>query len=300
MYKVQNKSIEISNFKGKNRLLNNYLDWIIYSMLPKTIADVLFPKFAAFGIQNYAMEQAYVSITTQTILDTATTMTYETDVFSNTLTTDETLTTDGKVVTVSYPNVVLTNNDPFEGLGFGRAEYSSVPAPLVDDYLLAFIDVSATQLEYDDTKDYAITRIDEITTDEKIVSGDFSYLPGKLLGRLISIAMCYSDDGTDPVKEYLMSALTFAVAGVGNVSVTGFDDFFYETDVIYPKTTLYPSTTLYPTQPTAQIKSVRFTYDVYDVLGGDYRQCKTYIEIKDLDVSYNGTDMSINLVCERG
>jgi hypothetical protein len=230
-------------------------------------------------------------------------MDYTEGVFSNELTTDETTTPNGKIITVFYPNTVptLVSGDTFEAIGFGRMQYDSGGVPYqAFDYLLAYMDVSASGMVYSDTQDYGITRVDEITTDEKLVSGDYSYLPGELRGILTSISMCYSDDGTYPYKEYLLSDLTFAVVGVGNVSVTGFDDFFYETGVLYPKTTLYPSTTLYPTQPSAQIKSVRFKYSVWSVGGGNYGICETYIAIKDLNVSYSGTDMSINLVCERG
>ncbi len=303
MYKVENKSIEISNIKTKNRLLNNYLDWIIYCMLPSSIGDVLFPKFMTFGIQFYAMETAYIKKNaTQVIADSATTMSYTTDEFSNELTTDEVLTTNGKIVTALFPNVAtaFSNGDTFEGIGFGRANFDPGGVPIMTDYLLSFIDVSASQIVYNDTQEYGITRVDEITTDEKIISGDYKYLPGKLLGTLQSISMCYGVEGRDIVKEYLLSDLTFTVVGVGNVSVTGFDDFYYEDNILYPKTTLYPSTILYPTQPYTQIKSVRFKYQVWDYGGANYGICETYINIKDLNISYNNTDMSINLICERG
>jgi hypothetical protein len=297
MYKVQNQSIELSNVKTRNRLLDNYLDWVIYCMLPSSIGDVLFPKFTTFGLAYLPMEYAYLKFyTSQTIADTDTTMSY--DVKSDALTvTDITEDIeDGKLLLVNY----LFDFTAFEvhgiglaftGLGFGRDDVT------VSDYLFSFVSLVPTDLRYMPGNGYAVVRSDKITTTETVIQGGYGYLPGYRYGQLQSIAMCYTDDGSDTGKEYLVEDLTFAVEDVGNVSVTGFDDFYYTDDFIYPTTDLYPATDLYPTQDSNQIKSVRFTYLGND---DDATVYKTYIAIKDLNVSYSGTDMSINLVCERG
>jgi len=300
MYKVENKSIEISNLKTKNRILNNYLDWVIYAMLPSTISNALFPKFTQYGLTAISMERAYVQVNTpQVITDTSTTMAYAKRSLGPIIETiSETLGTKSKMFSVAYQFLTPfgSDGDTLEGLGFGRAD-NTTPYFKVTDFLLAYVDIEPSQIIYNSTHEYGAVRIDEISTDETIITGDYGYLPGQYNGVLQSISMCYTDDGSDPSKEYPVSALTFAVAGVGNVSVTGFDDFYYEDDILYPKTDLYPSTTLYPTQPTSQIRSVRFKYIGNDPSATVY---ETYIAIKDLDVTYNGTDMSINLVCERG
>jgi hypothetical protein len=53
----------------------------------------------------------------------------------------------------------------------------------------------------------------------------------------------------------------------------------------------------YPTQAGEKIKSVKFRYKGNDTASTKY---ETYINIEDLGVDYNNTDVSINLVCERG
>jgi len=293
MYKIQNKSIEIQNHKCKNRLLDNYLDWVIYVMLPASIGDVLFPKFAAFS-SAYGMRFAYIELNdTQVITDSSTSMTY--DVQSNTINIkSETVGIKSKEFSITYNFDNLgtpfgTDNDTFEGLGFGLAT--------VADFLLAYVDISSSQILYNTTSEYGASRVDLVSTNETSISGGYGYLPGETAGELQAITMCYTDNGSDAGKEYLVGDLTFTVVSAGNVSVTGFDDFYYTDDIIYPKTDLYPATDLYPTQNGTQIKSVRFRYLSN---GTDATVYETYVAIKDLDVTYNGTDMSISLICERG
>jgi len=287
MYKIKNKSIEVLNVKTHNRILDNYLDWVIYSMLPKVIGDVLFPKFAAYGFNILPMEYAYLQfITPQVITDSSTIMLYLDK--STERKTAEVITPTGKTVDVVY-NFTFGANDTytFEGLGFGRDD------SIVTDFLLSYIDLAPTEGVFVEGNDYAVVRHDEISTNEHIMSGGAGYLPGVTGGSLESISMCYTVDGTDPVKEYHYSELLFAYVSAGKVAVTGFDDFYIENNTDYP-TTDYPGAD-YPRQSGVKIQSVRFKY--VDVSGNEY---VTYVPIEDLDVSYNNTDMSINLVCERG
>lgn len=54
------------------------------------------------------------------------------------------------------------------------------------------------------------------------------------------------------------------------------------------------SDTLYPTNPE-KIKSVKFKY-----LLDDNTYMYTYINIENLDITYNDTEFKIKLICERG
>jgi len=54
---------------------------------------------------------------------------------------------------------------------------------------------------------------------------------------------------------------------------------------------------IYPSQAGKKIQSVKFRYKGNDDLSTKY---ETYINIEDLGVDYNNTDVSINLICERG
>jgi hypothetical protein len=242
MYKIENKSIELHQagytHKTKNRILDNYLDYIIYCMLPPSVGSAVFPKFADFGYAYLPLEMAFLKFNTpQTITDTDTTMLYD-DYSTLPPPSDIKEVIDGnkKLLSTLYLFSLLsqTNGDTFQGLGFGRDDY------IVTDFLLSYIDLSVTQQVFNDSYGYAVSRYDEISTDETIITGDAGYLPGYRYGTLESISMCYALNGADPAREYHYSELDFTYVSAGNVSVTGFDDFYIEDEVIYPKTDLYP------------------------------------------------------------
>ncbi len=301
MFKIENKSISLASVKTRNRLLDNYLDWIIYSILPTTIGNTLFPKFIEYGLAYLPMERAYLHFDTpQVITDTSTIMTYleKSDALAISDIT-ETIGDKSKLLSINYPfDLSLVGaGHSFEGLGFGREDDSDVIDPKVEDFLLAYVDLGVTGLSTVAGYGYGVIRVDQITTNETSISGGYDYLPGLRYGQLVSISMCFDSDGADPSKEYLMEDLTCSYVSAGNVSVTGFDDFYIEDSVLYPKTTLYPSTTLYPTQIGEKVKSVKFKYAKID---DPLILYETYINIEDLGIAYDETTISINLVCERG
>jgi len=299
MYKIKNKGITIKTskktYKTHNRVLDNYLDWMIYAILPSDIGNTLFPKFSEFGYAYLPLEESYVQVnTTQTIEDTSTTMAFEASSYTlEPSDITEEVGETSKLITTEYTFLGLyTTGDKLTGVGFGR-EHS-----IVDDYLMSFVDLSPAQLVVSNAVDYSMLRYDEVSTNETPIGGDVGYLPGYRYGQLQSITTCFGLGGNRRHKNYNVADLTFTYVSAGKVAVTGFDNFFLEQSdtLIYPSDTLYPGDICLTTE-LEQFKSVIFEYLGND---DDATVYETYINIKDLDISYNDKVMSLNLVAERG
>lgn len=303
MYRVSNKSVSIQGYRGnkkvfehtiKNRLLDNYLDYIIWNMLPSSIGDVLFPKFATNTGVFVPMERAYLAFDTiQTIADNATSMTYDID--SETLVPDdieESISNNGKLTRINFlfDTSGIGAGSTFTGIGFGRDDGTP------NDYLLAFLNLTNANIDIVSGVDYRYVRVDEIITNEKLVSGTTAdYLAGYRNDKLYSIKFASNLNGQGEYStEYLVGDLTFNYVSAGKVSVSGFENYFVN-DSMYPREDLFPDTDIYPLQ-FEKYRSVIFTYDGSQ--SGE--RIETYINLEDLDVSYDGTTIGINLICERG
>jgi len=203
MYKIKNKGITIKTskktYKTHNRVLDNYLDWMIYAILPSDIGNTLFPKFSEFGYAYLPLEESYVQVnTTQTIEDTSTTMAFEASSYTlEPSDITEEVGETSKLITTEYTFLGLyTTGDKLTGVGFGR-EHS-----IVDDYLMSFVDLSPAQLVVSNAVDYSMLRYDEISTNETLLSGgDVGYLPGYRYGTLQNITICLGEDGIRRYKK---------------------------------------------------------------------------------------------------
>jgi len=307
MYKIENKYIDFRKNRTKNRILDNYLDWVIYSMLPASIGNALFPDFNdLLGNQpqseypDYTFLFAYVEmVNTQTITDSSTEMAYDVKSIPLSLSNVvDTLGTAKRTIEATYPFdwSLFTDGQQFTGLGFGRNDYNSDGDFYVNNYLMSFVNLSLTEESYDTDSDFAISRSAEISTNETSISVGYGFLPeSEAPGKLQTIAMCFAANGGGASVEYNLPELSFAYVSAGKVAVTGFHDFYISDSIWFPSEDLYPRITRYPTQEGYQVRSVRFKY--IDDLGNVYI---TYVNIEDLDTSYNSTEVSINLVCERG
>ena len=325
MISVKNKSIEVigidkfgkekQNIKIKNRLLDNYLNYILYRILPTAIGDVLFPEFASSTDDSLIpLWRAYIKYDSpQTITDGSISMSYDEvggigNLFAGTSPGGQFLLTEntddiGKILTCRYGfSPSPSEGSIFYGIGFGRLD-SATPSGY---WLMAFLDLSVANIAFNSEYTYRIIRHDEFSTNEKLLSGEaMNFLPGyHYNGELSAVTVCYGVNGTIRGKKYDVSDLTFTYISPGNVSVTGFDDFYIENNQIYPSNSMYPSTSTYPKQDAKQIKSVIFEYlitfrfsQLYDP---EYSMLETYLNINDMAEEYSGTDFSINLLCERG
>jgi hypothetical protein len=294
---VFNKNGNQKKITFKNRLTDLYLDYILFRMLPTNIANSIYPGFEENDTIINPFSYSYIKFDdTQAILDTDTTMNY--DVQSEALGTDEAILkvdTNNKVMSTSYTFDLssIPNNSLFAGIGFGRN------AVLETNYLFSFINVSLASIRTTADTSFGIARYDEISTNEIILSGDGSYLPfahisSDKVGKLVSISPCYGENGVGVTVKYNLSDLILTRLSAGVIEVTGFNDFHIEDSPLYPSNTLYPSDTLYPTNP-GQYKSV-----IYEYLLNDGTTQKTYVNIQDLDISYQDSELKIKLICERG
>jgi len=303
MLKVKNREIKIVGYKDnkivseqvvKNRLLDNYLDYIIWNMLPTATANAVLAKFTSNTGTFIPMEFSYLAFdTTQTIADGDTTMTY--DIQSDSTfyyDVSEVISDNGKSLKVNYffDTSAIGAGSSFNGIGFGRDD--GTPS----DYLLAFIDLSLLDIDLVDDVEYRFLRTDEILTNETVMNGDTAeYLAGLRSDKLYSIQFASNLNGEGELStEYLVDDLTFAYISAGRVEVSDFETYFVE-DSMYPRLDLYPDTDIYP-MSFEKYRSVILKYDGSE----SGHRISTYINMIDLDVSYDGDTIKIYLVCERG
>jgi len=301
MIKVKNEKVEIINKNKKitlhNRVTDLYLDYIMWQMLPTSIGDAMYPDFAGQSDSTFApFSYSYLEfVTTQTIADTDTTMNY--DVKSSGLTTADISYSIGdmnKTILYNYDFTLtgITDGNKFTGVGFGR------DADTESDYLLSFIDLDKCGIKKYDGIGYIINRYDEIySVQTPMNNADGSYLPTYVNstmehGRLNAISLCYGANGTGSTYRYYYKDLTFTRLSAGIVEVEGFPNFYIGT-TDYPQTD-YPQTD-YPLQE-GKVMSVIFEY-ILDISGATV---KTYVNIDDLDTTYNDTELKIKLKVERG
>lgn len=307
MIRVKNERVVFSLYeKGKlkkeidlkNRLTDLYLDYITYQMLPSIISNEIYSGSPYDNVDDtfYPFSTAYLKFnTTQTIADTDTTMSYDVyDYDTSSLRTTIKVGENSKTMVTNYAFDLSTiaDNSLFAGVGFGR---------LVNDeanYLFSYIDLSGAGIRKTADTSFTITRYDEIQTNEILYSGSIAdYLPFKnnliQSGKLESIITCFGENGTGYEIEYNIAKLVFRRLSAGVIEVSGFDNFYIDDiENDYPQND-YPQND-YPHQP-GKIKSVKFKY-----LLDDDTYIYTYINIEDLDITYNDTEFKMKLICERG
>lgn len=305
MFKVENKKIIfevrkngkiIKNIELKNRLTNLYLEYILYTMLPATIGDVLFPDMGDTNDGYFpTFTTSYLKFDdTQVISDTDTTMDYDERSTVPFFENYELITAEKSKILISkylFDLSGVDNGSLFTGIGFGkRDEFASA-------YLFSFIDLSASGIYKTEDISFHIIRYDEVTSNETSLVAD--YLPFRITafdntGILNRIILCFGLNGTGDELPYYLNELSFSKTGVAEIEITGFINFLISDVSVYPREDLYPSDTLYPSQ-FGQIRSVKFEYVLTDE-----DTVTTYVNKNDLDLTYNDTQFKLKLKCERG
>lgn len=311
MFSVKNKKIiltvknkngkVIKEYELKNRLLNNYLDYVIYKTLPYEIGNSLFTDIPKNSDNIILMENAYLKFDdTQVITDESVTMDYDI-VSSSILVGETTMTTSNTTKTLTtdyYLNISsIPDNSLFTGIGFGRL-FALDPT----NYLFSFVDISSAGIRKTSDTFFYITRYDEMTTN--LIGDSADYLPLNTFGNdggteayeLSKISTCYNLNGLNIAYDYDISGLTFNYVNNGEVDITGFRNFKNNTSpTLYPSITLYPSNSLFPSL-FGQIKSVLFHYKNINT----DEIITSYVNKQDLDISYDNTEFKIKIKCERG
>lgn len=289
--KLHNERIDIK-VNGKrvksirNRILNNFLNAMLYNQLDQTNADFLFPNFDSAS--NIDVNHLYLVYDTPiTVNDTDTTMTYnqkvERDLIGNSphqITTSSNGSTSLTKFTFQVPS---TNQ--IVGLGFGEDD------ALITDWLLAYVDITALNLFGRDTVDIEVIRFDIssslMTADELLhhFANDSFY-------RMTKIELEYNGSVID---SKLVSELTFSLANPGDVLIQGFDNVTVWTgENEYPGLDEYPGTDEYPAQGYVNFDRVRI---YYENVSNEY---SGYIDLKDLTFDTSTGVVTINLTMERG
>lgn len=263
MYRLQNKKIDLIFEKdGKevlkktltNRLLDNYLDYILFYMLPRTTGNALFPQFTDDESKpNLKMfPWAYVASTSDnTITDASTDMLYE--FASQNIRVTETMGDKSKIITTNYDFGVLdfSFETPIKSVGFGR------PAPLIgiDDFLLAFLDVEEQEIAVQPGLSFRMVRVDELITNETAkelyVDGvlqsfvDYRYLPSNSEKRisqteLKKIYLCGEVGLEEICGNYNLGDLSLVRTNEGEITISGLPNYYIEEDFLYPGEDVYP------------------------------------------------------------
>lgn len=298
MFKVENERIELVLSKNgkevkkitfRNTLTDQYLDMVLYYMLPQSIADALFPDLiidvstsSPFGIGAFDFS------TPKQILNTSSTTATYTEINNRDGLGKVVYFNKGKEIISTY-NIDTFNNEEL-------LKYILFFSKKGTEYrLTSFIDVSSFGIY--GGQDYQLTfnRFDKITSNEVSIqdlSVSYDYLPpleyNSFTKRTINkITLCYGGGGSGYQDEYLMSELSFSKLSAGVVEITGFNNFYigaYD----YPQED-YPQDDY--SQEQGKVKSVKFTYS---------NATETYVNIEDLDLTYNNKEIKIRLKCERG
>lgn len=314
MIKIGNEYVQImqSNkiiYKGKNRLTDYFLDYVMWLILPTNIGNTIYSGYDFANTEDLdaiPFPRGYLKFTdTQTINDTDTTMDY--DIKSESLWISDIITEIGNknIKTIStyfgFDISSIASGNEFTGIGFGRDDsYDS-------DYLFSFVDISLAQISKVDGMDYFFQREDYIQSNETPINGDASFLPvfspgyrdietetGYDHGKLNKIALCTEENGEGIIEWKNLNNLVFTRLSAGIIEISGFKNYNIGTFQDYPQED-YPQED-YP-QSNTKIKSVRFRYSITEETKPEI---DTYLNLIDLDYSYDNKEFKIKLKVERG
>lgn len=303
MIKVRNEKIELSIYKNgkfeksytfKNSLTNLFISNVMYYQTPPDIRESLFPALVPFPHPfssvyfDFTTPKQNISISTETV-----NIVYDNLIkFRFYEETNKKYSTKGKQISTPYPSKTFSTTDKLQYLFFGNNGYESSTMNLS-----SFIDVSALNIYPDEDTTFMITRYDEIESNETGIlplglSND--YLPkieaDSSLDQtpyIYKIDLCLGSNGQFVNSEYLFSDLTWSLIDNETIELTGFDNY-YKGIFDYPQED-YPQED-YP-QDGRGINSIKIIYS---------NGLETYINIEDLDITYNNKEIKIRLKCERG
>ena len=334
----QEITIQLIDKKGKikkeiikrNRVLNNYLNFINYMMFGNTLNTKSQSQYddmqekSRTGIMKYC----FIKLDSAVVWDdTSTSMSFDFKVIGSTsfgTVPDGDIDISENEVSMiwRYETVIDSayNGKDIYNIGFGQSNTS------IGYWLHAIVDTdSSFTLATDDT--LLVTRKDYVTTDGVFsqVSSAMDYpwhinlarkpayaVPGVTLtinAKMHSISFSEEDDGSNIKKTYLIEDLIVEVPTVytvGTTEITGFGQFTgFNGTLFYPDTDIYPSTSLYPVGK--QWKSVIIRYEAMgtatapaEPVGARLFYDQIY-ELADLVTgTYDNQDMKIVLKYERG
>lgn len=305
---IVNKKIEIAVYKNenlkkrytiKNNLTDAFLKNIMFRQLPTTVANDLYPSLVTYNGNPF--QRGYMDFT-----DPKLSITKQTEVvdiiYNDTFTNpDATITYSNKGKTIRTVYQLVSNfgtspntTDKLQYLFFGIAP--SFGASTM--FLTSFVDVSGLNIVFGEETKIFLERTDEIESNETgLLDLNFSndYLPIRQTStfipptmsntaRIDKIALHYSQNGNGVFDLYDYTDLTWELRDNFTVDITGFADFF-EGDGLFPEDDLFPGDDVFPEQP-GKIESVRFIYNT---------GVETFVNIKDLDVSYNDRTIKIKM-----
>jgi hypothetical protein len=283
-------------------------------MLPRDLGDSLFPNFVNdFGKPNLKLFRgAYISKQANTLDDNSTTLLYdESSTFPR---VTEFLTNKTRVITSTFTfGNFWQGGTPVTYLGFGR-----VAGP-VPNYLLSYLDVRELDFVAPLTDRVFLSRTDEVSTNETAkelwIDGvlqnyvDYRYLPTSdeenlRTTELRKIYLCGEVDGNEVCGAFDIYDLAITKTAPGVLEFSGFPNYYIEDDVLYPADDLYPDDDIYPTQPYTAVRSVKFEYEGLLYNGtyptGQPYKVVTYVNIPELDFTYNDGEFKILWKCDRG
>lgn len=323
MDKLKNLSIGISikDKKGKlvkdliikNTLLVNRFDFAIWSRLPNTIGNVLYPKFSNHvdqpgvypnGIE--ATEVCYVNATyTNSFNPQTTSMNF--DIFGGSARTPQ-IVSNEKAITVSkYTIQTVTaamDGLPLKEIGFGLSLLDGVT-----DFLMAYVDVSALNLIVFEDWEIIVTREDSAICEYPY---DQFIGPRSLLSAVDTLEKVSFFDQDDILRqEKLVGDLTLSATSDDNSStliMSGFEPFRYSTEDyrVFPSQPLpspffiiLPSTNTYP-GPAYGIEMYEYCEIQYQNTSFTPSKYIIRIPIKELNFTFNDGVIQIEYKIERG
>lgn len=311
--------VNIFNEKGQpvvtipilNRVLNNWLNFELWKILPTSIGASVFPEFADITNPTNSFEKNgfFAFGISQTIDDTSTTMQYSNSVvqgssFFSYLFGDNSGRGSSNAIAESmlFETTVEAADDgkEFTGFGYGITITGDQGS---DNWLMAYLDLEGIGIIVYEGWLVQVVRDDYYETKWEIMDAGKTAAYMRYIGvEIDEISFCYDREGQEIAYTEQIENLTITRLDTGVIEFTGFEPFLAsEGFPLFPSDETYPSDTTYPGDISRQYKSCIFHMaQRTDATSDPYGPFDALLRIEDLAFSFDNGEISIRYIYERG
>ena len=297
-----------------NRVLNNWLDWQNYKILPLTIGQTLYPEWndiLIYDDETFERFGFFAFDTSQTITDNSTNMIWQlftagTSAFGDILGPDKqdrgTKTSIAESMLFEQEITSAYDGSYFTGFGYGLAPKLFVGDPFgTDNYLMAYLDLEEFNIQVFEGWLLQVVR-DDLYENRWDIIDDVTCAHLRFHGvEIDTISFATDEDGNEILTTYNIEDLTLTRISAGRLEMSGFDPFLANpTPALFPSSTTYPSNETYPSDKEIQYKSCIFEMIPKTSVSTQFDPFTAKIIIRDLDLSFFEGTTTIDYTYERG
>lgn len=295
---------KVTEYTKENRIVNNFLDWLVYKNLPLVVGDVLFPKFdfigAASGVnqtREFGLQSCFLKFDTPDVLnDNSTNMNYDLQSVDNNFFADI-VESDSQSIEqergYEFTVPLAQAGETLETIGFGISNFDfGGGQEYTPDYLFSFIQVGFFGLVFAEGDTIEVIRNDRGKTSNVSNAAVGAYYLVQFNGEMETLSF---NGGVQSIvdKVYNIVDLNYVLNGVGDITISGFDPFEFEESGLFPAIDLFPATDLYPQSFD------KFTNMTVNWNGISFPDWKTDLPLIDASISNDGGVTTINYSYER-